>query len=248
MNRPLRSNHFHAGMDIKTQRKNGLKIYAAADGYVARIKVALWGYGKVIYIKHPNGYKTVYAHLSKFGEGIEEYVKNVQYQKQNYETGNIFPKEGELLVKKRQVIAYSRSTGRFVAPHLHFEVRDSKTEHVINPMHFGFTVQDSVAPRVTKIMGYPLASESRINGNNKKLVLPLKKKVHSDSLDVGNEYTTNRITALGEIAFGITTWDRLGKALNKNGVYSIEMKGNGNRIIISIWKPSPLPKASTSTY
>lgn len=217
----LRSNHFHAGMDIKTQRKNGLKVYAAADGYVARIKVALWGYGKVIYVKHPNGYTSVYAHLSKFGDGIEEYVKNIQYKKENYETGNIFPKEGELPVKKGQVIAYSGSTGGFVAPHLHFEIRDSKTEHIINPMHFGFTVQDSVAPRVTKLMGYPMVSESRINGNNKKLVLPLKRK--------GNEYTTNRITALGEIGFGISTWDRLGKALNKNGVYSIEMKVNGER-------------------
>lgn len=217
----LRSNHFHAGMDIKTQRKNGLKVYAAADGYVARIKVALWGYGKVIYVKHPNGYTTVYAHLSKFGDGIEEYVKNIQYKKQNYETGNIFPKEGELPVKKGQVIAYSGSTGGFVAPHLHYEIRDSKTEHIINPMLFGLTVQDSIAPRVTKLMGYPMNNQSRISGNNKKLVLPVKRK--------GDEYTANRITALGEIGFGVSTWDRLGKALNKNGVYSIEMKVNGKR-------------------
>lgn len=225
----LRSNHFHAGMDMKTQRKNGLKVYAAADGYVARIKVALWGYGKVIYVKHPNGYTTVYAHLSKFGDGIEEYVKNIQYKKESFETGNIFPKEGEIPIKKGQVIAYSGSTGGFVAPHLHFEIRDSKTEHIINPMHFGFAVQDSVAPRVTKLLGYPMDSESRINGNNKKLVLPLKRKAHSEGSDVGNEYTTNRITALGDIGFGVSTWDRLGKALNKNGVYSIEMKVNGDR-------------------
>jgi len=71
----LRSNHFHAGLDIKTQRKEGLNVYAAADGYVSRIKVALWGYGKVLYVTHPNGYTTVYAHLSKFGDGIEDYVK-----------------------------------------------------------------------------------------------------------------------------------------------------------------------------
>jgi hypothetical protein len=225
----LRSNHFHAGMDMKTQRKNGLKVYAAADGYVARIKVALWGYGKVIYVKHPNGYTTVYAHLSKFGDGIEEYVKNIQYKKESFETGNIFPKEGEIPIKKGQVIAYSGSTGGFVAPHLHFEIRDSQTEHIINPMHFGFAVQDSVAPRVTKLLGYPMDSESRINGNNKKLVLPLKRKAHSEGSDVGNEYTTNRITALGDIGFGVSTWDRLGKALNKNGVYSIEMKVNGDR-------------------
>jgi hypothetical protein len=226
----LRSNHFHAGLDIKTQRKNGLNVYAAADGYVSRIKVALWGYGKVIYVTHPNGYTSVYAHLSKFGEGIEEYVKKIQYRKKRYETGNIFPKKGEIPVKKGQIIAYSGSTGGFVAPHLHFEIRDSKTEHIINPLLFGYKVEDSLAPRVTKLMGFPLKSESRINGNNKKLVLPIKRKVLKDSAGtVTNVYKTNRITALGKIAFGITTWDRLGTALNKNGVYSIEMKLNGNR-------------------
>lgn len=217
----LRGNHFHAGMDLKTQRRNGLNVYATADGYVSRIKVALWGYGKVIYVTHPNGYTTVYAHLSKFGEGIQEYVKNIQYKKESYETGNIFPKKGEIQVTKGQIIGYSGSTGGFVAPHLHYEIRDTKTEHIINPMWFGLDIKDSLAPRITNLIGYPLNSESRINGNNKKLVIPMKKK--------GDEYTTNRITAIGKVGFGVTTWDRLGQALNKNGVYSIEMKVNGNR-------------------
>ncbi|MEQ6123890.1 M23 family metallopeptidase [Pseudotenacibaculum sp. MALMAid0570] len=217
----LRNNHFHAGMDIKTKRRNGLKVYATADGYVSRIKVALWGYGKVIYVTHPNGYTTVYAHLSKFGDGIQEYVKNVQYKKKSYETGNIFPKEGEIPVKKGQIIAYSGSTGGFVAPHLHYEIRDTKTEHIINPMLFGLRVQDSITPTVSKLMGYPINKSARINSNNKKLILPLKK--------VGSNYVTNRITASGKISFGINTFDRLGKALNKNGVYSIEMKVNGKR-------------------
>lgn len=227
----LRSNHFHAGLDIKTQRKNGLNVYATADGYVSRIKVSLWGYGKVIYISHPNGYTTVYAHLSKFGDGIQEYVKKIQYKKQRYETGNIFPKKDELLVKKGQIIGYSGSTGGFVAPHLHYEIRDTKTEHIINPLWFGVNVMDSLAPRVTKLMGYPMQNNSRINGNNKKLVLPIKRKKILDSVSgrLNNEYTTNRITAFGKVGFGISTWDRLGRALNKNGVYSIEMKLNGKR-------------------
>lgn len=218
----LRSNHFHAGTDIKTQRRNGLKVYATADGYVSRIKVALWGYGKVIYIKHPNGYTTVYAHLSKFGDGIQEYVKNIQYKKKQYETGNIFPKENEIPVKKGQVIAYSGSTGGFVAPHLHYEIRDSKTEHIINPMLFGLKVQDSVAPRINKLMVYPIESSSRVNQNSRKQILAFKK-------DTLNNYIANSITANGKIGFGINTYDRLGKALNKNGVYSIEMLVNGKR-------------------
>lgn len=219
----LRGNHFHAGMDIKTQRKNGLKVYATADGYVSRIKVALWGYGKVIYVNHPNGYTTVYAHLSKFGDGIEEYVKKIQYKKESYETGNIFPKPGEIPVKKGQIIAYSGDTGGFVAPHLHYEIRNTKTENIINPMLFGLRVQDTITPKIGQILAYPIDATSRINKSSYKQSIPFKKL--SDG-----KYLTNRIMANGKIGFGINTFDKLGTAYNKNGVYSLEMKVNGKRV------------------
>ena len=218
----LRSNHFHAGMDIKTKRRNGLKVYATADGYVSRIKVALWGYGKVIYVSHPNGYTSVYAHLSKFGDGIQEYVKNIQYKKEEYETGNMYPKENEIVVKKGQIIGFSGSTGGFVAPHLHYEIRDTKTEKIINPLLFGLKVQDSISPRINKLMVYPIESYSRVNRNTRKQILPFKK-------DTLNRYIANRISASGKIGFGINVYDRLGKELNKNGIYSIEMLVNGKR-------------------
>ena len=218
----LRNNHFHAGVDIKTKRKTGFPVYATADGYVSRIKVAIWGYGKAIYISHPNGYTSVYAHLSKFGDGIQEYVKNIQYQKESYETGNIYPLENEIMIKKGQVIAYTGRTGGFVAPHLHYEIRDTKTEHIINPLLFGLKIQDSIAPRINKLIAYPIGEGSRINRSVKKQTLAIKK----DSL---NNYRTNRINASGSIGFGINVYDLLGKELNKNGVYSIEMKVNGNR-------------------
>jgi murein DD-endopeptidase MepM/ murein hydrolase activator NlpD len=219
----LRSNHFHAGIDIKTQRKEGLKIRTVGDGYVSRIKVALWGYGKVIYITHPNGYTSVYAHLSKFGDGIEAYVKKKQYEKESYETGNIFPKKGALLVKKGQVIAFSGSTGGFVPPHLHFEIRDTKTEKIINPFLFGIKVKDTIAPKIKGLFVYPLTDSSRVNQNINKSLLSFKKvKEHI--------YTTNRITAKGPIGFGINVYDQLNGATNKNGVYSIEMKVNGHKV------------------
>ncbi len=218
----LRNDHFHAGMDLKTQRRNGLKVYATADGYVSKIKVALWGYGKVIYITHPNGYTTVYAHLSKFGKGIQEYIKSIQYEKESYETGSIFPKEGEIPVKKGQVIGYSGDTGGFIAPHLHYEIRDTKTEHIINPMLFGLEVKDLKKPRIRKLMGYAIGNNSHINSGNTQQIIPIKKLNDSS-------YVSSRITAFGEIGFGINTFDRLGEALNKNGVYSIEMKVNGKR-------------------
>ena len=218
----LRNNHFHAGVDIKTKRKTGFPVYATADGYVSRIKVAIWGYGKAIYISHPNGYTSVYAHLSKFGDGIQEYVKNIQYQKESYETGNIYPVENEIMIKKGQVIAYTGRTGGFVAPHLHYEIRDTKTEHIINPLLFGLKIKDSIAPRINKLIAYPIGEGSRINRSVKKQTLAIKK----DSL---NNYRTNRISASGSIGFGINVYDLLGKELNKNGVYSIEMKVNGKR-------------------
>ncbi len=218
----LRNNHFHAGIDLKTQRRTGLNIYATADGYVSRIKVSVWGYGKAIYISHPNGYTSVYAHLSKFGDGIEEYVKKIQYVKESYETGNIYPNENELKVTKGQIIAYSGRTGGFVAPHLHYEIRDTKTEKIINPLLFGLKVQDSIAPKINKLMVYPIETNSRIFRNNRKQIIPIKR-------DSADNYITNRIDAFGKIGFGVNVYDRLGKESNKNGVYSIEMLVNGKR-------------------
>lgn len=219
----LRNNHFHAGIDIKTNRKEGLHVYAVEDGYVSRIKVALWGYGKVIYIDHPNGYTSVYAHLSKFGDGIEEFVKKIQYKKESYETGNIFPKKGELPVKKGQIIAYSGSTGGFVAPHLHYEIRDTKTEKIINPFLFGLKVKDTIAPRINGLYVYPLSDSSRVNQNTLRSLLAFKKIKN-------NTFKTNRISANGPIGFSINVYDKLNNAHNKNGVYTIRMKVNGHEV------------------
>jgi len=219
----LRTNHFHSGIDIKTKRKEGLNVYAAADGYISRIKVALWGYGKVIYVDHPNGYTTVYAHLSKFGKGIESYVKTVQYKKQQYETGNIFPEKGEIPVKKGQVIGFSGSTGGFVAPHLHYEVRDTKTEKIINPLLFGIKVKDTIPPKIKGLFVYPLQDSSRISNSNKKRLLPFKSIKN-------NTFITDRIMANGTIAFGLQVYDKLNGANNKNGIYSLLVKVNGHKV------------------
>ena len=130
----LRSNHFHAGLDIKTQGKEGLKVLAAAEGYISRIKVQQFGYGKAIYITHPNGFTTVYGHLSKFADKIEEHVISVQYKKEDYQTGNLYFNETEFPVQKGEIIALSGDTGGSGGPHLHFEIRNTITENVINPL------------------------------------------------------------------------------------------------------------------
>jgi len=219
----LRNNHFHSGIDIKTQQREGLNIYAVADGYVSRIRVSLWGYGKVIYITHPNGYTTVYAHVSKFGKGIEEYVKKIQYQKERYETGNIYLKPGKMTVKKGQVIAFSGSTGGFVSPHLHYEIRNTASEKIINPMLFGILVKDTIPPVFKGVFVYPLGDTSRVNSTVKKSLLAFKPKGN-------NSHTTNRISASGTIGFSVKVYDRLNNTYNRNGIYGLEMFVNGLKV------------------
>ena len=219
----LRSNHFHSGLDIKTQGKEGIAIYAPADGYVARIKVSQYGFGKAMYIKHPNGYTTVYAHLKKFIPNIQQYVKGVQYKKESYYTGNLFPKPEKFPVKKGELIGYTGDTGGSGGPHLHYEIRDTKTEHIINPMFFGLVPKDDKSPTIQKLIAYPLNNNSRINNSASKSILSFKKIAE-------NKYVSEKITANGEIGFGISVFDRLNGALNKNGIYSLEMKVNGSRV------------------
>ncbi|MFD1294078.1 M23 family metallopeptidase [Lutibacter holmesii] len=218
----LRTNHFHAGLDIKTLQKEGLNVIAAANGYVSRIKVSLWGYGKVIYVKHPNGYTTVYAHLQKFNDRIESYIKKQQYKKESFEI-QLFPGANELPVTKDEIIAFSGSTGGFVGPHLHFEIRDSKTEKPINPFYFGIQVSDSKKPRLNNLMGYSLNANSHINKVNVPVQLSYRKLENGD-------YLANKINAFGSIGFGVNVYDQLDGAYNKNGIYSLTMAVNGKKV------------------
>ncbi len=219
----LRSNHFHSGVDIKTQKKDGLNLLAVADGYVSRIKVSQYGFGKALYITHPNGYTSVYAHLSKYSKKINDYVKRVQYKKEDYQTGNLFFDKDVFPVKKGEVIGYSGNTGSSTQSHLHFEIRNTETENIINPMLFGLEPKDTIAPVFESVKGYPLNTNSRIENFNDEVILPLK-------MLGKRKYTTDRISASGIIGFGVSVFDRLNKANNKNGVYSLEMLINGKRV------------------
>lgn len=211
----LRTNHFHSGIDIKTKSVTGHKVYTAKEGYVSRIKVSLWGYGKAIYIRHPNGYTTVYGHLKKFSDKIETYIRKKQYQKKSFEI-QLFPSSKELPIRKDELIAYSGNTGGSGGPHLHFEIRDTRTEKVINPLLFGYDVKDNIKPVFGGLRAIPFGEQSAIN--NISAAQPIHTKKINSQL-----YVADEIKAIGKIGFSIKTHDLLNFAPNKNGVYSIEM-------------------------
>lgn len=216
----LRANHFHSGLDIKTQQREGLKVYATASGYISRIKISHWGYGKALYITHPNGYTTVYAHLQKFAPKIEAYIKKLQYEKESFEI-EVFPKLTELLVEKDEVIAYSGNTGGSGGPHLHYEIRDNK-ERPINPMLFGVNIKDTRQPMILELYAYPIGEESHVNNSNEKTklrIVPIK----------SGDFVVENIKAYGNIGFGIVTYDQQDYAANKNGVSNIQTFYNGNK-------------------
>lgn len=217
----LRSNHFHAGLDLKTNGKTGLAVHAVADGYVSRIKISTWGYGKAIYITHPNGYTTVYGHLESANGIIEETIKKRHYTEKSFEI-ELFFKPTDLPVKKGEIIAFSGNSGGSGGPHLHFEFRDSKTEKILNPLLFGYDkfVVDKFKPKVTGIMVYPLNDSIVINDEFLAQTIPISP--NSD----GN-YVTQKIYTNGAIGFGMNVFDNMTNAYNKNGIYKVSTFVNG---------------------
>ncbi|MBC2840019.1 M23 family metallopeptidase [Robiginitalea sp. SC105] len=215
----LRSNHFHSGIDIKTQQREGLPVYAIADGTVSRIKVGHWGYGKALYLAHPNGYTSVYAHLQKFGPGIEEYVKGLQYKRRDYEV-ETFPDYGELTVKKGDIIAYTGNTGGSSGPHLHFEIRSSVDEKPANPLLYGIEVRDATNPTLEAAFAYPLSPEAHVNRSAQRVELSFRRQADGTFL-------ADTLVASGTIGLGVQTFDRQDMAANHNGVFRIRQLVDG---------------------
>ncbi|GAO31611.1 M23 family metallopeptidase [Geofilum rubicundum] len=217
----LRGSHFHSGVDFTTQGRTGLPMYAIDEGYVSRIAVSPVGFGKAIYINHPNGYTSVYAHCEWFSADIEKIVTDIQYQKKSFAIDESFT-PGQMPVEKGQVIAFSGNSGSSGGPHLHFEIRETDAQKPINPHFFNLPVKDDVSPIIQAVSIYPLDANSLVNGKNTPLFLPAT--FHGGQYHLkGNP----KITASGQIGVGIETIDYSNDSWRKCGVYSIQLQLDG---------------------
>ncbi len=174
----LRDNHFHSGADLRTNQREGLPVYASADGYISRIKIQSGGYGKAVYIDHPNGYTTVYGHLQRYNGPLAKWIHQYQYQNQRFELDKIFERP-VFFVKKGDTIGYSGNSGGSTGPHLHYEIRDTKSEKIINPLLFGMPLQDSLKPTILSVHFYKFVTEGLLL--KKRIFLQPKQLLNCDS-------------------------------------------------------------------
>lgn len=218
----LRPNHYHMGLDFKTNRVENLPVYAAADGQVVRIKVESFGYGRAVYIKHANGFTTLYAHLNKFFDALENYVTEQQYIRESWAVDlpipeNLFP------VKKGDVIALSGNTGGSMGPHLHFEVRTTAEEINLNPMRFGFGIRDNVPPTIQRLAIY---DRTRSVYEQSPRMVAVKKTPQ------GYVTTPEIITVSSpSVSLAVTSFDTQTGSANLNGIYEGILRQNGKQVI-----------------
>ncbi|MEY2587223.1 MAG: hypothetical protein RLY11_1072 [Bacteroidota bacterium] len=216
----MRPNHFHMGLDLYTEAKENLPVYAPADGYISRLKIEKGGFGRAIYINHPNGTTTVYAHMNKFLSGAESYLEKKQYEQETWKIDLPIP-PGMIKVQKGQIIGYSGNTGASEGPHVHFEVRDSKSENCLNPLLYGISLNDHIAPDLYQLAFYDY--EKSLYEQSPVLVGLVKK---------GSSYSPVKKIELPfeKVIVGIVAKDRSDGAANPNGIFQATLKKDGRRV------------------
>jgi len=210
----VRSNHFHSGIDLRTGGRIGAKVFAAGPGYVSRIKVSSSGFGRALYLRHPNGYTTVYAHLHRFNKELEAFLKKRQTALHKNEI-DLYLGPEDFTYERGDVLALSGNSGSSGGPHVHFEIRDSQTQEIINPLLFGFALKDERPPSLEELSVYEYRGNELVGNHHFRV----------QSQKGGAYYLTGDgiVTVQHTPAFGIETFDRLNGAPNHNGPYRIEL-------------------------
>jgi hypothetical protein len=224
----IRSNHFHSGIDLSTGEQEGIPVKAAAEGYISRIKVASDGFGKALYITHPNGYVTVYGHLKRFSDAVDALVISTQYAQQKYEI-ELFPKSRDFKVNKGEIIAFSGNTGGTTGPHLHFEIRDQETEEPINPLNFGFRVQDNIPPSISHVRVFPVREAGIVGRTDSAITYEMQEMNGFFSLN-----TPDYVQAHGYLGIGFEAFDQMDLSSSRLGIYAAELHVDGN--IVYSWR------------
>ena len=217
----LRPNHYHMGLDCRTESRVNLSVLAAADGYVSKINIDPTGFGRALYISHPNGMTTLYAHLNDFSPEIENYIQEQQYKLKQWRVQIDVP-ANLLNVKKGELIARSGNTGGSQGPHLHFEVRDTKTDKVLNPLLMGFPIEDNIAPVILKLAVY----DRRYSTYEQTPKIYALKKVNGVYQPLGGKIKVNT----DKVSFAISAFDKYTGSTNQNGIYSAVLFNNGKAI------------------
>lgn len=219
----LRTNHFHGGLDIRTQQREGLAVSAAAEGYVYKVAVQGTGYGNVIYLRHPNGMTTIYGHLKVFSTALAQFVKEEQYKKKDFYV-DMYPEPGQFAFKKGEIIGLSGNTGSSAGPHLHFEIRDSK-DNYLNPLFFDFKeIKDTTPPAFWNVALRPTTINSRVNSKfDRQVFKPVK-------LKDGSYQITQPIAAAGEVGIELQAYDNMTGTGFRYGLHCIEIKVDGKEV------------------
>ncbi|MFK7757197.1 MAG: M23 family metallopeptidase [Flavobacteriales bacterium] len=218
----FRTNHFHTGIDVKTDRKTGFPVYAVADGWVRRVKVSPFGYGKALYLDHPSGHTSVYAHLENYNDTISAFLKLAQKTLGRNEV-DIFPNKNRLPVKRGDFIGFTGNSGGSGGPHLHFEIRTSDTEKPLNPLLMGFDIKDDVPPNINGVL-----VESFNPDTLRGRVMDTRRYYTRAASGRYSVKETVKVNALSGLS--IHTLDYLSNSRNSCGVYSIDLSLDGEQI------------------
>lgn len=211
----LRPNHFHSGIDLKTQGRIGLPVYAMDDGYVSRVVVSPWGFGRAVYINHSSGLTTVYGHLDRFAPFIDEIVRRQQYEQEDFSIDCEFA-EGEIPVAQGNIIGYSGNSGSSGGPHLHLDIRDTDTQDPMDPQEWlSPLITDDVAPEVRNLVFY---THEGVMGNTTRRMERKAVRASAGSYSIGES-----VPVWGDVSFGIEAYDRMTGTTNKYGVHQVDL-------------------------